>query len=229
MRIDAADPVQAKSLIDRAAYAKKYAAPHMGVVPGEEIPKNENITGNIEKNPAGRTIWDMGFNRIYYRHTSSNRLELFRLPGHSGFYNKEPVYLPGGIAATVVSNSGWNRDKAAIYDYLAKGITVTLGAAQVYNNAPHIHNKSWWDDSILYHALLQGKTIGEALLMNQNHLGLIAVFIGDPLYRLPLKTAMPPQPLKSRPYRCESLHQALKMFHWSPSSNQSRTIFKWPR
>jgi hypothetical protein len=197
MRIDAADSVQAKSLLDRAAYARKYAAPHMGVYPGKEVLQNESATGKLKYNKSGTALWDLGYKRIYYRYTSSNRLELFRLPGQTEFYNKEPVYLPGGIAATVISSSGWNRNTAAIYDYMNKGVTITLGAARVYEGAPHIHNKSWWDDDILYKAFTQGKTIGEALLINQTHLGWIASFIGDPLYRLPVKKIrMTPPDLK---------------------------------
>ena len=205
MRIDAADPVQAKSLIDRAAYAKKYAASHMGVIPGTEIVKSDSTTGKLKYNSAGPALWDYGFKRIYYRYTSSNRLELFRLPSNAGFYNTEPVYLPGGIAATVTSNSGWNRKKSAIYDYIDKGVTVTLGAARVYEGAPHIHSKSWWDDAVFYNALIHRKTIGEALLMNQTHLGWISVFIGDPLYKLPAENPKIPQDLAIEKIRLISL------------------------
>jgi hypothetical protein len=68
---------------------------------------------------------------------------------------------------------------------LARGVTATVGAAKVYRGAPHIHNKSWWDDEVLYPALFKGATMGEALLLNQVHLGWIATFVGDPLYRMP--------------------------------------------
>ena len=184
MRMDGSDPVQAKSLIDRSVFAQKYSTPDMGVAFDEKLIKSKDTTGTLKYNKAGIMLWNLGFRRIYYRYTSSNRLEMFRLPAGKPFYNKSPVYLPGGIATEVISNSGWNRKNAAIYRYLNRGVTITMGAAKVYEGAPHIHDKSFWDDDILYTALRNGKTIGEALLMNQAHLGWIAGFVGDPLYRL---------------------------------------------
>jgi hypothetical protein len=67
--------------------------------------------------------------------------------------------------------------------------------ARVYRGAPHIHSKSWWDDEILYPSLLEHRTIAECFFMNQVHLGWIASFVGDPLYRLPVA----PQKDKRRP------------------------------
>ncbi|MFO7802921.1 MAG: hypothetical protein R6V55_11560, partial [Desulfovermiculus sp.] len=92
MRIDAANPMQAKSLIDRAAYAKKFAAPDMGVVPGADVAQGDNTTGKLKYNAAGPALWEMGYKRIYYHYTSSHRLEMFRLPPEAGFYNSDPVY-----------------------------------------------------------------------------------------------------------------------------------------
>ena len=121
MRIDAADPVQAKSLINRAAYAKKHAPPRMGVMPGTDIIQSDSTTGKLKNNATGNALWDKGYKRIYYGNTSSHRLELFRLPGKTKFYNKESVYLPGGIAATVGSANGWNISSSDVYNYLNKG------------------------------------------------------------------------------------------------------------
>ena len=87
------------------------------------------------------------------------------------------------LGATVTSESGWNRKNSALFKYFRSGVSVTAGAAHVYNGAPHIHNKSWWDDTVLYPALMSGYTLGEALFANQLHIGWITTFIGDPLLR----------------------------------------------
>lgn len=195
MRLDGKDPVQAKALIDRSIYAGKYASPAMGVAPDQTVKKGESTTGDLSKNPAGQKLWEAGYKRIFYNYSSKYRLELFRLPPVAPFYNTSPVYLPGGIAATVISSSGWNSKNADLYHYLDAGVSVTAGAAQVYKGAPHIHNKSWWDDSVFYPALQDRKTVGEALLMNQAHLEWITCFIGDPLLQLPGNRADTPIPL----------------------------------
>ncbi len=183
MRIDAPTPLQAKALIDRAVYASTYAGPKMGGITRESVPKMKNVNGSLRFSKVGSWLWGKGFRHIYYGGASRDRLALFLLQPAAGFFNKYPVYLPGGIGGTVISHNGWNRGEM-IRD-LASGITGTIGVARVYRGAPHIHNKSWWDDEILYPFLLKGKTLGEVFLMNQVHLEWIATFIGDPLYRLP--------------------------------------------
>lgn len=191
MRIDGADPLQARALIDRAAYARRYAGPAMGRLEGVESPRTNERVGKLNTSSAGPWLWDKGFRHLYHGGAARNRLELFRLDPEDGFLNTEPAYLPGGIAATVISGNGWGSDMKRDVE---RGVTATLGVAQVYKGAPHIHNKSWWDDEILYPALWRGNTLGEALLMNQMHLGWIATFVGDPLYRLPSAPAQPPAP-----------------------------------
>ena len=193
MRLDGKNPVQAKSLIDRSIYAQKYATPRMGVVKGQPISQNKTSTGSLKYSPAGKMFWKSGYKRIFYNYQAKHRLELFRLPPSAPFFNQAPVYLPGGVATTVISNSGWNTEKSDVYRYLRSGISVTACAARVYKGAPHIHNKSFWDDTVFYPAVLNGKTAGEAFLMNQTHLEWITCFIGDPLLRLPQKTAPLPE------------------------------------
>jgi hypothetical protein len=61
---------------------------------------------------------------------------------------------------------------------------MTAAAAKLYRGAPHIHDKSWWDDEILYPLMTQGQNVGSALLANQIHLGWITSFIGDPLLQI---------------------------------------------
>ncbi len=193
MRIDGEDPVQAKALVDRSIYSKKYGSPQMGIAPGQTIEQDKSTTGSLNHNPAGQMFWESGYKRIFYNYSAKNRLELFRLPPVSPFYNNSPVYLPGGIAATVISSSGWNSENSDLYKYLQAGVSVTAGAAWVYRGAPHIHNKSFWDDAVLYPAILNGKTVGEALLMNQAHLEWITCFVGDPLLQLPEKPVEIPE------------------------------------
>ncbi|NOX32301.1 MAG: hypothetical protein GXP56_00990 [Deltaproteobacteria bacterium] len=101
MRIDASDSIQAKSLIDKSVYAMKYAVPDMGTCPGEKVIQSKTSTGILKYNKAGTKLWELGYRRIYYSYTSSNRLELFRLPAVKPFYNKDPVYLLGWIASFV--------------------------------------------------------------------------------------------------------------------------------
>jgi hypothetical protein len=184
MRIDAPDPLTARGLIDRAAYATRFGSPTMGVVPGHEYPKSLERVGRLASSKAGTWLLEKDVRHLYYGGQGKNRLELFRLPPGDGFFNTETSYLPGGIAGTVISHNGWK--KGEMIQDLARGVTATVGAAMVYRGAPHIHNQSWWDDEVFYPALYRGKTLGEALLMNQVHLGWIATFVGDPLYRLPL-------------------------------------------
>lgn len=193
-RIDAPDPLQAKALIDRAAYASTYAGPEMGILPDKTYPKDKQRVGAVSRSAAGNLLWEHGYRHLYHAGQGKNLLEWGRLTSEDGFLNDGIAYLPGGIAATVISHNGWN-NKEMVRD-LENGVTATAGAARVYHGAPHIHNKSWWDDDIFYPALLHGKTLGEAWLMNQVHLGWITTFVGDPLMTWAGEHASSPQPLK---------------------------------
>ncbi len=183
MRIDAKTAMQARGLIDRAVYASKYGGPAMGPV---NVKNNENSgdqSGRLKQSKVGMWLREKGYRNLYYGGQAKDRLAFQWMPPDSGFLNQGPVYLPGGIGGTVISHNGWKKGEM-VHD-LNMGVTVTAGAGRVYHGAPHIHNKSWWDDNILYPFLLKGKTIGEILLMNQIHLGWITTFVGDPLYSLP--------------------------------------------
>ncbi|OEU71862.1 MAG: hypothetical protein BA874_03905 [Desulfuromonadales bacterium C00003068] len=181
MRIDAPNPLQARGLIDRAVYASKYAGPQMGMTSGLLQPQQKQQLG---KSKIGQWLLEKGFHHLYNTGRSKCALEFFHLAPSKTYFNRDPVYLPGGIGGTVISHNGWNRGE--MLQDLSRGVTATIGAARVYGGAPHIHNKSWWDDEILYPYLIQGRSLGEVFLMNQVHLGWIATFVGDPLYRLPI-------------------------------------------
>ncbi|MCD4811365.1 hypothetical protein K8R14_02025 [bacterium] len=184
MRIDAPTPLEARGLIDRAVYASKYGSRVMGQINGVEYTKTVDRVGKLDWTQTGSWLWEKGFRHLYYGGAARNRLEFLRLSPGKGFLNRTPVYLPGGVGGTVISHNSWN-NKEMVRD-LAMGVTATAGAARAYRGAPHIHNKSWWDDEILYPFLLKGRTMGEVLLMNQVHLGWISTFVGDPLYHWPL-------------------------------------------
>lgn len=188
-RIDAPSPLQARALIDRAVYASRHAGPGLGKLPRRDYPLNQERTGAVARSPAGSRLWQQGWHHLYHGGQGKDRLEFLRLGAGEGFLNPEPVYLPGGIAGTVISHNGWKKHE--MIQQLAAGVTATAGAAKVYRGAPHIHSKSWWDDSVLYPALVSGRTLGEAWLMNQLHLGWITTFVGDPLMTLP---AVPREP-----------------------------------
>lgn len=193
-RIDAPDPLQAKALIDRSVYASTYAGPEMGILHDKTYPKDQQRVGAVSRSAAGNLLWEHGYRHLYHAGQGKNLLEWGRLTPEDGFLNDGTAYLPGGIAATVISHNGWKNGEM-IRD-LDNGVTATAGAAKVYRGAPHIHNKSWWDDDIFYPALLNGKTLGEAWLMNQVHLGWITTFVGDPLMKWAGEHAASPRPLK---------------------------------
>lgn len=190
MRVDSKTAMQAKSLIDRAVYASKYSSPKMGIIDKKANDKSDRV-GNLNRSKVEKWLRKMGYCNLTYV-KGKNLLAYGWLTKDSGFFNKEPVYLPGGIGSHVKSNNGWKNGEMT--RDLHRGVTVTAGSGGVVQGAPHIHNHSWWDDKIVYPFLLKGKTMGEILLMNQIHLGWITTFVGDPLYSLPEKTIIDKTP-----------------------------------
>jgi len=183
MRIDATTPMEARGLVDRAVYASKYGSQSMDQVKGGSPTKTEDHVAKLSNSPAGNWLWEKGVRHLRYPGGTNGRLKFNILYPEQGFFNQDRVYLPGGITGTVISHNSWNNQE--MMKELSEGITVTAGAGRAYGGAPHIHNKSWWDDEILYSFLYKGRTLGEALLMNQVHLGWITTFVGDPLYFWP--------------------------------------------
>jgi len=186
MRIDGPDASSAMELVDRAVYASTFAGPEMGIPQDGVLKEDPQRTGGIGPGTPARPFWERGYRHMYQHPRGWTRLELFRLAPGLDFFNESDVFLPGGVAAFVQSNQGWNRADSRFMDFLNRGVTVTAGAARVApGKAPHIHNRSFWDEAVLYPYLLDGYAIGEVLLMNQVHLGWITSFVGDPLYVLP--------------------------------------------
>ncbi|GAB4260207.1 MULTISPECIES: hypothetical protein [Deferrisoma] len=179
MRVDGTTPLEARALVDRALYASRHAGPEMG--------------GGAPETPEGKEpkivqwLRNRGFSHVVNPRESNRRLRFLLLPPGSGFWNETDVFLPGAVAGRVISSNSWqSRRPDSFVDHLGRGITVTGGSGFAGKaHAPHIHDKSWWDDEILYPLLLGGYTAGEALLANQIHLEWITTFVGDPLYRLP--------------------------------------------
>ncbi|WP_282756059.1 hypothetical protein [Desulfuromonas thiophila] len=180
-RLDGINTRQARSLIDRACYASEYGIVALGQHAGNDDLQDLERVGRLARSKAGQFLWQQGLRQLYYGGAGRDRLRFLHLPAGAGFYNTEPVYLPGGIGATVISHNGWA--KGEMLQDLAQGVTATAGAAQVYRGAPHIHSQSWWDDELLYALLWRGLTLGEAWLANQVQLGWITTFVGDPLMR----------------------------------------------
>jgi hypothetical protein len=191
MRIDGMGPLESMELADRATYASRYAGPMMGVLPG--VPLDEDKNGEIGLPSPGRLFWDLGYRHLFQQPQGWVRFELFRLPSGVGFINANDSFLPGGIAAFVKSDQGWNVTGSRFNEYLRQGVTVTAGSARVEPGVtPHIHNHSFWDEDVLFSLLLKGRPVGEILLANQIHLNWITSFVGDPLYRLPTEPQQPP-------------------------------------
>ncbi|MDF1553848.1 MAG: hypothetical protein P1P84_12330 [Deferrisomatales bacterium] len=186
-RVDGLTPLEARGLVDRAVYASLYGGPQMGILNGRDYPETEAKLGKTHYvgRQVGRWLWDRGFRHLRVNGGSRGLVWLDYLLPDEGFLNSTPVFLPGGISGTVRSNNSWNRKDGPLVLDLARGATVTAGAAQSYGGAPHIHDKSWWDDEILHPFLSRGRSVGEALLMNQVELAWITAFVGDPLCRWP--------------------------------------------
>jgi len=191
MRIDGVNAMEAMELVDRAVYASSFAGPTMGVLPGVDLLEDPERTGEITSGSQAEAFWDLGYRHLLQHPRGWVVLELFRLAPGKGFFNSGSVFLPGGIATHVQSSQGWNMRNSRFHEYLQQGVTVTAGAARVGGGAPHIHNRSFWDEGILYPFLRQGYPVGEILLMNQIHMAWLTSFVGDPLYRLPKD---PPRP-----------------------------------
>jgi len=172
MRIDGADAAQAKALIDKAVYASASGMPRVD----DNAPVPEELAGS----KVARFLWDKGYRHIYLpKGRGGHRLQFGTVEE-----NGNRSFLPGGIACQVISHNALDSEGAEVYTFLSQGVTITAAAAKLYRGAPHIHDKSWWDDEILYPLMTQGQTVGSALLANQIHLGWITSFIGDPLLRI---------------------------------------------
>lgn len=192
MRIDGQTPLEAMELVDRAVYASRYAGPQMGVLADVPLLQTPERTGEIGARTPAEPFWDKGYRHLFQHPKGKVRLDLFKLAPDCGFFNTGPVFLPGGIAAFVQSNQGWNVKDSRFHEFLRQGVTVTAGSARVDpRQTPHIHSHSFWDEAVFYPALREGRPVGEILLSNQVHMGWITSFVGDPLYLLPLAPQKP--------------------------------------
>lgn len=193
MRIDGDGPLESMELVDRAAYASRYAGPKMGVLPHAFLVEDKKRTGEIGPQSLARQFWDLGYRHLFWHPQGWVRLEFLKLAPGTGFLNTNSTFLPGGVATFVKSDQGWNVKGSRFCEYLRQGVTVTAGSARVEPRVtPHIHNHSFWDEEVLFPLLLKGRPMGEILLANQIHLNWITSFVGDPLYRLPSDPQRPP-------------------------------------
>jgi hypothetical protein len=192
MRIDGQTPLEAMELVDRAVYASRHAGPEMGMLADVPLLEAPERVGEINDRTPAKPFWDLGYRHLFQHPKGRTRLDLFKLAPGSGFFNVGPVFLPGGIAAFVQSNQGWNMKDSRFHEFLRQGVTMTAGSARVDpRKTPHIHSHSFWDEAVFYPALREGRPVGEILLSNQVHMGWITSFVGDPLYRLPPEPQKP--------------------------------------
>jgi len=75
----------------------------MGQVNGVEYTKTGERVGKLDWTRTGSRLWEKGFRHLYYGGAARNRLEFLRLSPDEGFLNCSPVYLPGGVGGTVIS------------------------------------------------------------------------------------------------------------------------------
>ncbi|MHB8766507.1 MAG: hypothetical protein ACYDA8_19520 [Deferrisomatales bacterium] len=185
MRLDGRDALEALALADRAAYASVFGAPRGAAGPAPP--------GGADRSAEG-FLRHLGFRDLGVERAARTNLKfLSRAPEGEGRAGAS-VFLPGGVAGQILSSNGWSNPRAGLYGHLSEGVTISAGAARVMGGAGHIHDRSWWDDGVLYPFLVRGRTAGECLLMNQLHLEWVTSFVGDPLYRLPESPAPAPAP-----------------------------------
>lgn len=205
-RLDGMTPLEARGLADRTRYAGVFAGPAMGLPEEAPAVADEKEVKALDTSKAAAILRALGYRRLGYSQPGSRlgRLDFLRLRGDSGFFNRDDVFLPGGIAAKVISDNLWGGQRSALRTHLAQGVTVTAGGAWIRRKSAHIHDKSWWDDRLLYPMLLAGEPLGAVLLANQIHLEWVTSFVADPLYRLPpvaLEDHTPPEVVWARDVR----------------------------
>lgn len=186
-RIDAMTPLEARGLVDRAAYFSRYGPPP-SPDPAPNTPIDPQQQRALSGNQTAAFLRERGVGHLGMTVMAGALLEFLPAEPAPGLLNGTKVYYPGGIAAGVISHNGWDWYRGPIRDHLARGVTVTAGAARVASGsgAPHIHSKSWWDDDVLYPCLAEGRTLGECMLRNQTHLEWVTAYAGDPLMRWPV-------------------------------------------
>jgi hypothetical protein len=208
-RIDAMTPLEARGLIDRAAYFSQYGPPP---APAADAPSSDVAATPANGRSDGTAtafLRNLGVHHLGMTVMAGSLVEFLPAEPRPGLLNGTKVYFPGGIAAGVISKNGWDVSSAPLRDHLARGVTATAASARATaGQGPHIHNKSWWDDKVLYPCLAEGLTLGECLLRNQIHLEWVTAYAGDPLMRWPLSAApdtTPPAPDWEEEFRLAEL------------------------
>ncbi|HQL75479.1 MAG: hypothetical protein BWX88_02404 [Planctomycetes bacterium ADurb.Bin126] len=173
-RLGGPTPHEAKALVDRSLYASRHLTAAMGAPP-----------------PAG--AWDgaKALQQASTAKTPREFIEKLSLPGLNGMmgpyktsfgWREGGGYLPGAVDWTVISNNGFNNERAAIHQMLANGVTATGAAARSESGCAHTTTHGWWDEGVFYRLLFGGYDLGEAWLYSKFKCQWVTCYIGDPLY-----------------------------------------------
>jgi len=196
-RIDGSDVEEAKRIIDYSVYASRYLRPEMDCNVRERLRKEthqdylrdiparltkaekENLWGKEELKALGFAVYSKtGSDGLPFLVQSTGSEDQSCLPdpnwNEAGFY-------PGGMGRRVISSNGWNSKKAAIWQYLDRGVTVSACGAPAYGGGPHITNATFWDNRILMRYLFRGMDLGEAFLLSTFYVNWSTSLLGDPL------------------------------------------------
>ncbi|MDH4100912.1 MAG: hypothetical protein OEV28_10105, partial [Nitrospirota bacterium] len=223
-RIDGADAEEAKRIIDYSLYATKYLRPEMDCRVRASLAKEgrktlsdlpERLAQAEEKNLwGGEELKVLGF--MTGPKPDSQGLPFLVRPENEANGNclekitdwKVSGFYPGGIDRYVKSENGLNLKKAAIWDYISKGVTVSAAGAPASNGGPHITNATFWDNQILMRYLFRGRDLGESLLLSIYYTNWSTSLIGDPLMHVDLRKTVldttPPLAKDSLEVRFES-------------------------
>lgn len=211
-RIDGSTADEAKRIIDYSVYATRHLRPEMDCRVRESL-----------KSTSTKSITDLPM-RLKNAATSWGNRELEQLGfGKATEYNDEGLpflarppsdgqgtcigektdwramgFYPGGMERHVKSENGLNYKSAAIWQHLAKGVTVSAAGAPAYSGGPHITNATFWDNRILLKYLFNGRDLGECFLLSTMYVNWSTSLTGDPLMRAHLRETaidqIPPRP-----------------------------------
>lgn len=211
-RIDGVNAKEAKQLIDNSIYASRHLRPEMDCRVRNTLKKTglKRIDNLSERLHKAESLWGnqelelLGFGRAS-EYNDEGLPFLSRVPG-DGQRNcaeekpdwRTAGFYPGGMERHVKSENGLNYKSAAIWQHLAKGVTVSAAGAPAYSGGPHITNASFWDNRILLKYLFNGRDLGECFLLSTIYVNWSTSLIGDPLMRAHLRETTidqtPPRP-----------------------------------
>lgn len=192
-RLDAATPVIAKGLVDKALFAEAHGLSGKACFdltsPIDRVPDWAYGAGNWDVYQAEQFARAAGFPILEDTHaeefgTAPAPLRCDGAALYAGWYslnhyNDAFSWNPGAIGIHLDSASAMNPRQGANWaaNALLKGITITSGAVA----EPFLDNLPHPDEAFMY--LFGGSNAGDALLRSTRLLKWMIINIGDPLYR----------------------------------------------